>query len=167
MASRQHLGGTGRGARPGSCRTRAAGCGEARRARPRGGILGQVDEEPLRLLALWHARRRDLDEMLEPLLAHGPVAVERVARHLPSVTGAVAGERAAFDAFLAAQDLQRLAAQAVADRAAADDLEHVHDRFVRAREQARRYVHPASGSDLERDHVVVALTSRSGSPAAD
>ena len=107
----------------------------------------------MRLLALWHARRRDLDELLEPLLAQGPLAVERVATHLGPVTAAVAGERAAYDAFL-----QAAASRAAEDARRAGPGGPVPDeRFVRAREQALVSGHPSGGTGPARDDVVVEL----------
>ena len=55
----------------------------------------------LRALALWHTRRRAVDELLEPLLEYGPVAVERVAERLAQVRALVLDEQRAFDAFVA------------------------------------------------------------------
>ena len=55
----------------------------------------------LRALALWHTRRRMVDELLVPLLEYGPVAVERVADRLPELRALVAAEEQAFDAFVA------------------------------------------------------------------
>jgi hypothetical protein len=55
----------------------------------------------LRALALWHTRRRVVDEVLAPLLEYGPVAVDRVADRLDEVRGLVADETRAFDAFVA------------------------------------------------------------------
>lgn len=54
----------------------------------------------LRALALWHTRRRAVDDALAPLLAYGPVAVDRVAERLPEVRSLVAEEWAAFEAFV-------------------------------------------------------------------
>jgi hypothetical protein len=54
----------------------------------------------LRALALWHTRRRAVDELLEPLLEYGPVAVERVAERLPQVRSLVVDEQRAFQAFV-------------------------------------------------------------------
>jgi hypothetical protein len=54
----------------------------------------------LRALALWHTRRRAVDEVLDPLLAYGPVAVERVVDRLSVVRGLMADEQRAFDAFV-------------------------------------------------------------------
>jgi len=55
----------------------------------------------LRALALWHTRRRAVDEMLEPLLEYGPVAVDRVSERLAQVRVLVREEAEAFDAFVA------------------------------------------------------------------
>jgi hypothetical protein len=54
----------------------------------------------LRALALWHTRRRAVDELLEPLLEYGPVAVDRVAERLVQVRDLVLDEQRAFDAFV-------------------------------------------------------------------
>lgn len=54
----------------------------------------------LRALALWHTRRRAVDELLEPLLEYGPVAVERVAERLSQVQAIVLEEQRAFEAFV-------------------------------------------------------------------
>jgi hypothetical protein len=54
----------------------------------------------LRALALWHTRRRAVDELLEPLLEYGPVAVERVSERLSQVQSLVLDEQRAFDAFV-------------------------------------------------------------------
>ena len=54
----------------------------------------------LRALALWHTRRRAVDEMLEPLLEYGPVAVDRVTERLAQVRELVKEEAAAFEAFV-------------------------------------------------------------------
>jgi hypothetical protein len=54
----------------------------------------------LRALALWHTRRRAVDELLEPLLAYGPVAVERVSERLVQVQALVLDEQRAFEAFV-------------------------------------------------------------------
>ncbi|GAC1610500.1 MAG: hypothetical protein NVS3B26_19130 [Mycobacteriales bacterium] len=53
----------------------------------------------LRALALWHTRRRAVDELLTPLLEYGPAAVDRVADHLTVLRSMMADEMAAFEAF--------------------------------------------------------------------
>lgn len=95
----------------------------------------------MRLLAHWHARRREVDEQLEPLLAHGPAAVDRVSSRLGELTRALDAERDAFEAFSSACDL-----------VAVDDIEHTHPvdeiaaaraRAVRARAALTASVHPS------------------------
>ncbi len=54
----------------------------------------------LRALALWHTRRRAVDELLDPLLEYGPVAVERVSERLSQVQALVTDEQRAFEAFV-------------------------------------------------------------------
>lgn len=54
----------------------------------------------LRALALWHTRRRQVDDLLAPLLEYGPVAVERVADRLSELQSLVADEQGAFDSFV-------------------------------------------------------------------
>ncbi|MCW2572569.1 MAG: hypothetical protein JWO88_2627 [Frankiales bacterium] len=54
----------------------------------------------LRALALWHTRRRAVDDLLLPLLEYGPVAVDRVAEHLTQMRALVADEQRAFNAFV-------------------------------------------------------------------
>jgi hypothetical protein len=54
----------------------------------------------LRALALWHTRRRAVDELLDPLLEYGPVAVERVAERLTQIRALVLDEQQAFQAFI-------------------------------------------------------------------
>lgn len=58
----------------------------------------------LRALALWHTRRRMVDELLSPLLEYGPVAVDRVGERLNELQDLVAEEAQAFDAFVALVD---------------------------------------------------------------
>lgn len=104
-------------------------------------------EDRLRHLAHWHARRREVDELLEPLLAHGPAAVDRVSARLTELTSALDAERAAWDAFSAACDL-----------VAVDDVEHTHpvDEVTAARIRAERAratmtanVHPSVSDVLQ------------------
>lgn len=59
-------------------------------------------DQRLRLLAHWHARRRQVDELMTPLLACGPAAVQRVYARLPELTQAMSAEREAFEAFATA-----------------------------------------------------------------
>ncbi|MCU1673520.1 MAG: hypothetical protein JWN77_1633 [Frankiales bacterium] len=55
----------------------------------------------LRALALWHTRRRMVDELLLPLLEYGPVAVDRVGERLSEVRALMAAEQRSFEAFAA------------------------------------------------------------------
>lgn len=55
----------------------------------------------LRALALWHTRRRVVEEQLAPLLEYGPVAVDRVSDRLDELANLVAEEIEAFQAFVA------------------------------------------------------------------
>jgi hypothetical protein len=61
----------------------------------------------LRALALWHTRRRAVDEVLGPLLEYGPVAVERVVERLAQINDLVTNEQRAFEAFVAVVDENR------------------------------------------------------------
>ena len=61
----------------------------------------------LRALALWHTRRRAVDELLGPLLEYGPVAVERVVDRLSQLCDLVANEQRAFEAFVAVVEEHR------------------------------------------------------------
>ena len=54
----------------------------------------------LRALALWHSRRRSVDEVLAPLLEYGPIAVDRVADRLAELTALVRAEGEAFASFV-------------------------------------------------------------------
>ena len=54
----------------------------------------------LRALALWHTRRRAVDELLDPLLEYGPVAVDRVSERLAQVRALMSDEQRAFEAFV-------------------------------------------------------------------
>lgn len=56
----------------------------------------------LRALALWHTRRRAVDDLLGPLLSYGPVAVDRVVERLDGLRSLVEQEQRAFDAFVLA-----------------------------------------------------------------
>src|SRR5215217_7618831 len=63
-------------------------------------VMSAEPHDELRALALWHTSRRAVDELLEPLLEYGPVAVDRVADRLSQVRALVAEEQRAFDAFV-------------------------------------------------------------------
>jgi hypothetical protein len=114
-----------------------------------------VTDERLPMLALWHARRRELDELLSPLLVYGPLAVEKVAEHLDELRLAQEAESAAYRAFLVAQDL----AVARSDGTAPTELAALTEQLKAARQCARAYVHPLVGRALEGHAVVLPLRS--------
>ncbi len=58
------------------------------------------DPAALRALARWHTSRRAVDELVEPMLEYGPIAVDRVIDRLPDVQELVREEEAAFAAFV-------------------------------------------------------------------
>ena len=59
------------------------------------------DPAALRALARWHTSRRAVDELVEPMLEYGPIAVDRVTDRLPHVQELVREEEAAFASFVA------------------------------------------------------------------
>jgi hypothetical protein len=67
----------------------------------------------LRALALWHTRRRMVDEVLAPLLEYGPIAVDRVSDRLDEVQSLVQAEMEAFAAFVLIVGEQRPAPDAI------------------------------------------------------
>lgn len=60
--------------------------------------MEDVRREELRRLALWLARRRDVDEVVERLTAYGPAASERVHTHLDALKALLDAEHEAFAA---------------------------------------------------------------------
>lgn len=56
--------------------------------------------DDLRRLAVWLARRREVDEMMAVLTQYGPTANERVASHVQALTVLLDGEREAFDRYV-------------------------------------------------------------------
>ncbi|MEO6205265.1 MAG: hypothetical protein ABIO67_07790 [Mycobacteriales bacterium] len=58
------------------------------------------DPAALRALARWHTSRRAVDELVEPMLEYGPIAVDRVIDRLPYVQQAVRAEEEAFASFV-------------------------------------------------------------------
>ena len=69
-----------------------------RAARPHDGAGGEARHDDLRRLAVWLARRREVDEVLEVLTQYGPTANDRVAGHLAALEVMLDAEREAFDA---------------------------------------------------------------------
>ena len=55
----------------------------------------------LRALARWHTSRRAVDELVEPMLEIGPIAVDRVSDQLVQLQQLLREEHSAFDAFTA------------------------------------------------------------------
>lgn len=106
-----------------------------------------MQDERLRLLALWHGRRRDVDSLLEPLLSHGPVAVARVSSHLDELVRAVESEQASFEVFR----------QACVDAQAAPPL----PRDDLARGRARSQLPPPEWArEMAQDATVLRLPER-------
>ena len=64
--------------------------------------MDDAEREELRRLALWLSRRRAVDEALEMLTGYGPMASERVHRHLEALKQLLVSEQEAFDALAAA-----------------------------------------------------------------
>ena len=58
--------------------------------------MGEAGHEDLRRLAVWLARRREVDEVLEALTQYGPTANERVASHLAALDVMLEAEREAY-----------------------------------------------------------------------
>lgn len=58
--------------------------------------MGEGAHEDLRRLAVWLARRREVDEVLEALTRYGPTANERVAAHLEALQVLLDAEREAY-----------------------------------------------------------------------
>ena len=128
-------------------------------------------EDRLRLLAHWHARRREVDELLEPLLAHGPAAVDRVYARLDELTQALDAERLAFAAFASAAELF---AESAPGRPV-DELAAARSRAERARLAMAGSVHPSvadvlqhvdlSAAELRLLETPVPRTAEDGEPA--
>ena len=58
--------------------------------------MGEGGHDDLRRLAVWLARRREVDEVLEALTQYGPTANDRVARHLAALEVMLDAEREAY-----------------------------------------------------------------------
>lgn len=58
--------------------------------------MGETEREQLRRLAVWLARRRDVDEAVGQLTRYGPAAIEQVASHLVPLRHLLELETAAF-----------------------------------------------------------------------
>lgn len=106
-----------------------------------------MQDDRLRLLAIWHGLRRDVDLLLAPLLSHGPVAVARVTSHLDELQVAVEREQTAFQAF-------RDACQN-----AGADLPVARDDLASGRSRAQ-VPPPDCADELEQDATVLRLPNR-------
>lgn len=58
--------------------------------------MGETEREQLRRLAVWLARRREVDAAVSHLTRHGPAAIEQVASHLAPLRHLLALEADAF-----------------------------------------------------------------------
>ena len=58
--------------------------------------MGEGAHDDLRRLAVWLARRREVDEVLEALTQYGPTANDRVASHLDALEVMLDAEREAY-----------------------------------------------------------------------
>lgn len=58
--------------------------------------MGEGAHDDLRRLAVWLARRREVDEVLEALTQYGPTANDRVAGHLEALEVMLDAEREAY-----------------------------------------------------------------------
>ena len=108
---------------------------------------GRMDDLRSDLLNLWQLRRRQLDDLLEPLLAH-PSAATSVAENLSDVVAAADNERAAFEAFLAAHEVLDGADDLLAGESGQagefdDDLAEARLRVSRTTDLIRRQGHPS------------------------
>ena len=67
--------------------------------------MGEGGHDDLRRLAVWLARRREVDEVLEALTQYGPTANDRVASHLAALEVMLAAERDAYRRYAEAAPL--------------------------------------------------------------
>lgn len=58
--------------------------------------MAATSHDDLRRLAVWLARRREVDELMAVLTQYGPTAGERVAAHLDALQALLAAEADAF-----------------------------------------------------------------------
>ena len=134
----------------------------------------RMDDLRSDLLTLWQLRRRELDDMLAPLVKVGALAATQIVANLSAVIAAADNERAAFEAFLAAHELvadedpggeDGLAAVEAMD---GDELTEARQRSAGAADAARRQGHPSlAGAIVELPEDPTAtihqLTPRGGS----
>ena len=89
--------------------------------------MGEGGHEDLRRLAVWLARRREVDEVLEALTQYGPTANERVAAHLVALETMLEAEREAYRRYAeAAPQLDQRPLPAVLPEEADDTPANVH-----------------------------------------
>ena len=58
--------------------------------------MAEPSHDDLRRLAVWLARRREVDEMMAVLTQYGPTANDRVASHLEALEALLGAETEAF-----------------------------------------------------------------------
>ena len=144
-------------------------------------------EDRLRLLAHWHACRREVDELVQPLLTHGPAAVDRVSARLADVQGGLDAERLAWEAFSCSAALAHRSDLGAgtgatddpgrtgvpADGDPVDELARARSRAEQARSAHRPAVHPSVADALrlyDVDHGAAGSTgpaARSAEGTAD
>ena len=89
--------------------------------------MGEGGHEDLRRLAVWLARRREVDEVLEALTQYGPTANERVAAHLVALETMLEAEREAYRRYAeGAPQLDQRPLPAVLPEEADDTPANVH-----------------------------------------
>ena len=94
--------------------------------------------DDLRRLAVWLARRREVDEMMAVLTQYGPTANERVASHLRALETLLDAEREAWTRYAAAApQVPQKPLPAVVPEDEEDDMANVHPLFA-ARAARRR-----------------------------
>ncbi len=99
--------------------------------------MADTSHDDLRRLAVWLARRREVDEMMAVLTQYGPTASERVASHLRALEVMLAAEQEAFSRYArGAPDLPQKPLPAVLSEDEDDEPINVRSLF------APRLVHP-------------------------
>ena len=95
--------------------------------------------DDLRRLAVWLARRREVDEMMAVLTQYGPTANERVASHLRALETLLEAEREAWARYAAAAPKvsQKPLPVVLAEEDEDDGMANVHPLFA-ARAARRR-----------------------------
>ena len=106
---------------------------------------GLMDDLRSDLLRVWQLWRRQLDDLLVPLLADEALTLAAVTAHLSGLIAAADLERTAFEAFLAAHELLDRAVEEPGPTAPEDDdeLSEARQRALRATDLSRRQGHPS------------------------